>query len=214
MIQGSPIPLEGPLPLTNDVATVKFSQKSVTVWPGFTQSVIVTITAPKGGDPATLPVYSGFIVASDGAETYHATYLGAAASLKDFQTLDNTDFFFGEKLPAILDGANNFVAGPRNWTFAGEDFPAVLTRQLFGSPLVRFDLVAADIKLVPSVTRREDEARHVFERSLFSFPWWPPVKGPGGGSFAQVKVKGPLAQFNYIPRNGLDENVSIRLVSV
>ena len=88
----------------------------------------VSISPPKGLDSSTYPVFSGFITISNGAESYHVTYLGIAASLRDKQVLDTTDEFFGVDLPALLDSQGNIQDGPVNYTFVGDDVPTLLTR--------------------------------------------------------------------------------------
>jgi len=37
------------------------------------------------------------------SENLHVTYIGLAASLNDKQAVDNSDLFFGEKIPVLLD---------------------------------------------------------------------------------------------------------------
>ena len=56
------------------------------------------------------------------------SYLGLAASLKTKQVVDNTDVFFGEKIPVVIDSTGNAQAAPTNYTFAGEDYPTFLFR--------------------------------------------------------------------------------------
>ena len=89
--QGTAFAADGPVPLSTDFATVKFSETSVTVHPGQTQQITVHITPPTGVDPSVLPVFSGFIQVESATETLHVTYLGVAASLKNAVTVDTTD---------------------------------------------------------------------------------------------------------------------------
>jgi hypothetical protein len=65
---------------------------------------------------------------TSGSEDFHVSYIGLAASLKDKQVVDNTDVFFGIPLPALLDSQGDVQTGPTNYTFVGEDFPALLFR--------------------------------------------------------------------------------------
>ena len=138
--------------------------------------------------------------------------LGAA--LRDMPVLDNTNVFFGVALPTMVDGAGNFFASPENFTFVDADFPSVLLRLNFGTPKLRFDLVDADIKLNTTLNPRaavETEAEgekartHIFERNVFSFP-----HNPSQGTFAQVKILGPLFEADFQPRNS-DVDVSVSL---
>lgn len=75
-------------------------------------------------------MYSGFIEIDSLHETLHVSYLGLAASIKNKQVLDDTDTFFGEKLPALLDATGGAQKGgeARNYTFVGKDVPSVLSR--------------------------------------------------------------------------------------
>jgi hypothetical protein len=79
-------------------------------------------------DASTFPVFSGFINVVTGAETLHVTYLGLAANLIDKQVLDDTDFFFGFELPALINGLGEVQDDTENYTWIGEDFPSILWR--------------------------------------------------------------------------------------
>ncbi|KAJ6498971.1 pyrolysin [Mycena sanguinolenta] len=176
----------GPLVLTTDSASVSFNAGKFTLLPGQSHEVVAIITPPKGVDPTTLPVYSGFIFVTSGNETVHATYLGVAASLKNAQTVDNTDIVFGVSLPALLDSTGNVQDGPVNYTFVGDDAPTVLWRQTFGTPLLQLDLVRADLQLTGTLNRRGPIA--------FTTP-------QKGGTFAKVPTVGPLVQIQWLGRN-------------
>lgn len=121
----------GPVPLTTDFANVIFNQKSFTVQPGQTHEVVVTFIPPKHVDASTFPLYSGFVKVTSGSESLQVTYIGLAASLKDKQVVDNTDFFFGVDLPLVLDSAGNIQDGATNYTFVGDDFPTLLLRYVW-----------------------------------------------------------------------------------
>lgn len=49
--------------------------------------------------------------------------MGIAAVMKDVQIIDNSDFYFGEKTPVVLDGTGAPQSGPINYTFIGLDYP-------------------------------------------------------------------------------------------
>ncbi|KAJ7693337.1 pyrolysin [Mycena rosella] len=181
----------GPVPVSTDYVTVTFNKAKFTLFPGQTQQVVAKITPPKGVDATTFPVYSGFIYATSGTESVHATYLGLAASLKDKQVIDNTDVVFGVALPVVLDTSGNPQDAPVNYTFVGADAPTVLWRQAFGSPALRLDLVSPDIKLTGTLNAR---ASH--DSPVFSFS-----HQHKGGSFAQVAILGSLLEFDFIGRN-------------
>lgn len=189
--QGTSFPADGPVPLSTNAAGVTFSPRLFTVRPGQTQTVSVKITPPAGVDPTILPVFSGFIQVANPTESFHVTYLGLAASLKNTPVVDTTTTFFGVPIPIIVDGAGNFVTEDRDFTFVGADVPTILTRLDFGTRIFRADLVDKNLKLQTTLN----------QRGLFSFPQRP------GGSFARVKTIGPLFEFDFIPRNS-DANVS------
>ena len=72
--------------------------------------------------------------------------------------------------------------------------PFVLNLRLaFGTPALRVDLVDAAIRLTTTYNRRDLISDL---GSLFTFPLFSP-----GGSYAQVKVIGPILSFDYISRH-------------
>lgn len=125
---GTIFPADGPVPLDAAHAKVSVTPSSFTLRPGSSQIVVATISGPSGLDGSTFPVYSGFIEITDGTQTFHVTYLGLVGSLIDKQVVDNTDFFFGVPIPAIIDNAGNVQEGPANYTFVNEDVPTLLWR--------------------------------------------------------------------------------------
>jgi hypothetical protein len=101
--------------------------------PGGSQIVVAVFRPPTGIDKTTFPVFSGFIqvIGPTVAETFHVSYLGLAASLKDKQVLDDTDVFFGMKIPVLLDSVGNVQSAPLNYTFVNDDMPTLLWRCIF-----------------------------------------------------------------------------------
>jgi hypothetical protein len=128
-IQSSIFAALGPVPTSDTTANVFIVPSSFTVLPGESQTVVASIIPPSGLDASLYPVYSGAIeITSSGSDVTHVSYLGLAASLKDKQVVDNTDKFFGFKLPAVLDAAQAVQTAPRNYTFANSDFPSLVWR--------------------------------------------------------------------------------------
>ncbi|KAF9467400.1 pyrolysin [Collybia nuda] len=189
---GTIFPATGPVPLTDASASVLFTQPTFVVPPGLSHTVSVRFNLPKG-DASTFPVYSGFIQVTSGSEDLHVSYIGLAASLKDKQVVDNTDFFFGVPIPVLIDSAGNVQEGPTNYTFVGEDFPALIFRLVFGTPAFRVDLVDANIEFTGTLN-----SRAVDTGPFFTFPH------SHGGTFARVKILGPLAELDFITRNNED----------
>ncbi|KAH9892693.1 subtilisin-like protease [Cubamyces lactineus] len=186
---GTIFPADGPVPLSTNFATVKFSETSFTVHPGQTQQITAHISPPTGLDQTTFPVFSGFIEISNANESYQVSYLGLAGSLKDVQVVDDTDVFFGVDLPVLTDAAGNFITNATNFTFVGDDAPSVLMRLTFGTPKLLFDLVESDIKLKTTLNKRSD------------------TLGPSG-TFAQVRTLGSLFEADFQPRNSDEDDGS------
>ncbi|KAI0645827.1 subtilisin-like protease [Trametes meyenii] len=191
---GTIFPADGPVPLSKNAATVKFSETSFTIRPGQTHEVTVHITPPTGLDPTTFPVFSGFIEIANAQESYQVSYLGLAGALKDAQVVDDTDAFFGVNLPVLTDAAGNFLTNATNFTFVGDDTPSVLMRLTFGTPKILFDIVEPNINITTTLNKRSDVP--VADRSIFSFP-----NAAKSGTFAQVRTLGSLFEADFQPRN-------------
>ncbi|KAG7446685.1 pyrolysin [Guyanagaster necrorhizus] len=192
---GTFFPALGPVPLTSDQAKVWLSRTKFTLRPGQKTTILASFTAPSELDSSLLPVYSGFIQISSDSEIAHVSYMGLAASLKDQQVVDNTDFLFGVPLPLTLDADGNAQTGPINYTFTnGNDYPSLLFRLAFGTPLLRMDLVESNIDFQPTLNARTSDPGH-----FFTFPHM-----HNGGSFARVKIVGPLAELDFFSRNNED----------
>jgi len=140
--QGTIFPSEGPVPLSSTAASVVLVPSSFTVPPGGSQIVVAVFSPPKGIDKTTFPVFSGFIqvCGPTTAETFHVSYLGLASSLKDKQVLDDTDVFFGKKIPELLDSVGNAQSAPMNYTFVNGDVPTLLWRCALPQPFLFFKI--------------------------------------------------------------------------
>ncbi|CAA7260654.1 unnamed protein product [Cyclocybe aegerita] len=192
----STYPALGPVPLSPAAASVVIVPDTVFLLPGTKLPVVLHFTPPRNVDASLYPVYSGFVDITSGSEIHHVSYLGLVGSLKNKPVFDNTPEFFGFRLPALLDGNDQPQAVPSNYTFAGGNIPSLLWRLVMGTPALRIDLVDANINFKPTLQSRDVD----FDiGSLFTFPWLNP-----GGSFAQVKIVGTLASFDYISRHNED----------
>lgn len=163
--------------------------------PGQTQKLTAHFTPPAGVDATVLPIFSGFIEISNADESFHVSYIGAAASLKEVPAVDTSDVFFGVNLPALGSSDGNFVLDARNFTFVGDDFPTLVMRLNFGTPLLLIDFVDANAPINTTLNKRSREP-------LITFP-----HAAKTGTFAQVPIVGNLAEFDFLPRNS-DVNVS------
>ncbi|KAF8893560.1 subtilisin-like protease [Infundibulicybe gibba] len=190
---GTIFPALGPVPLTSQAISVTLSQSSFTVAPGKTQSVTAHFTLPTGIDASTFPLFSGFIQITSGSENLHVSYIGLGAALKDKQVVDNTDVFFGAPLPFLIDAGGNIETGPLNFTFVGNDFPTLVFRLTFGTPILRVDLVDSNINLATTLNTRAEP--------LLTFP-----QLHKGGTFANVKTVGTLGEIDFLTRNNENDD--------
>ncbi len=149
--------------MTADAASVTLSDQQFTLRAGQSKTVVATFSPPEGLDAATFPVFSGFLQISSGADDVtHVTYLGLAASLKDKQVVDNSDFFFGVTLPVVLDATGDVQDGATNYTFEGEDFPTLLFRYVLCLSSMR--IITLDVCIAWSL-----------EHHFYGWIWWTPA---------------------------------------
>ncbi|TFK18826.1 peptidase [Coprinopsis marcescibilis] len=188
----------GPVPLSPAAASVQISPEAFTLGPNESQEVTVTFTQPQDVDPKTFPVYSGFIIVDDSDHAVHVSYMGAAASIKDIQVVDNTDYFFGEKLPLVTNSSGIPTNDSTNYTFIGEDRATFYWRQTFGTPLFRLDVVAANISLRTTLNRRQEDTISS-DGHVFTFPI-----EDDAATFGSVQILGNLITLDYLPRNNED----------
>ncbi|KAG7098097.1 hypothetical protein E1B28_000071 [Marasmius oreades] len=195
--EGTNFTAVGPLPLSNDYADLTLSETTFTLQPGERKTITATF-APLKEDSNTLPVYSGFIrieSGDDGEPPLHVSYLGAGGSLKDRQVIDNTDVVFGVTLPVILNATGDPQEVPTNYTFQDGDFPSLLARLNFGTPLLIIDLVQSNTEINITLNKR----------GSFGPAFTNPNKREPGGIFTDVPISGRLFEFPYLPRNTLEE---------
>ncbi|KAG9102642.1 hypothetical protein FRC06_001557 [Ceratobasidium sp. 370] len=207
----------GPVKLVDGAASVTIFPSSVTVQPGSSAPITLTFTAPTGLDAKTFPVYSGFIQAkgSDGF-SLHSTYVGVAAALKDMKIIDNTDSYFGVKLPLVADKNGDPINTTTTYSMQGNDTPVVLYRLVAGSPLVRIDLIEAGTNVTTNQrrsmeveTRNPRRGKHTLPYTSVSkrgtwdwlFPSGAMFKLTATSTFDQVKTLGVLYQEDYVSRN-------------
>ncbi|KAG7086750.1 hypothetical protein E1B28_002682 [Marasmius oreades] len=201
---GTIFPADGPVPLSNNFAKVALSDTTFMLRPGQSKTVTATFTPPPNVDSTTFPVFSGYIqISVRGEPPLHVSYIGLAASLKDKQVVDNTDVFFGVKLPVVLDANGDVQEVPTNYTFdaASGDFPSVFLRLTFGTPVLRTDLVDSNTNINTTLNKRAS-----LGEPAFTFPG----KHSGGTSFDKESSLGPLFEFDFIARNNEnpDDNIA------
>ncbi|KAF8687886.1 Subtilisin-like protein, partial [Rhizoctonia solani] len=136
--------VSGPIPLTGSSANMEFAPTELNIPAGELLQVQVTIAPPAKVDATRFPVFSGYIRATGSDNTtLQCTYMGLAASLKDAKLIDNTDDYFGVKLPLIIDKDGNPVAPDQTITYTLNDVntPLVIYRLAMGTPLLCMHLV-------------------------------------------------------------------------
>jgi hypothetical protein len=102
---------------------------------------------------------------------------GVVGSLQSKHVLDNADEFFAFPVPTILEGSESpQTTDGMVYDFTGENFPSVLWRQAFGTPVLRVDLVPSTFTLNATSKRGEMEKRGFFGW-IFKF-----LHGKGSGS--------------------------------
>jgi len=193
-----------------DYASVRISPSQVTLHPGESAEIVVTIAPPNTGNKAAFPVFSGFIQATGSlGENVHTSYLGLNAKTTDLVVIDNTDRYFGNIIPAILDKEGNVQTPGTSYTLNGDDVPTLVYRLASGSPAVYFDLVSMNTTFVPTdkATRRR-RRRSSPENDVFERNWWLPGGFRhgygGGGTFSKVSTIGPISVLKYQVRNPND----------
>ncbi|KAM6501852.1 pyrolysin [Amanita muscaria] len=183
----------GPVPLTTQYATVTFSQSSFSLVPYQSIIIHVQVTPPYGVDATKFPVYSGFVQIDGGIdESLHVPYIGLAASLQDKQVLDTTSYYFGIQLPGLLDTNFNPQTGPANYTLTNGDAPTLLFRLVFGTPILRADLVKSDVNIALTLSRRANNP------DVYSFPQ------NAQNNVTSVPTVGSIFEFDYLTRNNED----------
>ncbi|KAJ3522214.1 hypothetical protein NMY22_g11986 [Coprinellus aureogranulatus] len=202
-IPGTNLTAFGPLALADAAGSATITPSTLVLEPGQSGEVEVSFTPPTGLDPTTFPVFSGFIqVATPSENPVHVSYVGGVGSLKDVTIIDTTEEVLNIPTPVLLDSNGEVQVSPTNYTFTEFDYPTLLWRQLFGSPLWRADLVDVNTTVRSTIQPR---AIGLQERDepVFSFPF---EAARGSGTFAEVPTLGPIFEEAYIPRNDASNN--------
>ncbi|QRW07894.1 pyrolysin [Ceratobasidium sp. AG-Ba] len=151
-------PLGGPLQLVDKFASVSIVPSTVVIPAGSSAQVTLAFKPPAGVEAGTFPIYSGFIQAKgDDGSTFHSSYLGVAAPLRDMKVIDNTDLYMGVKLPLIADKNGNPVNETNIFTMQGNNTPQCIWQLLAGSPKLRIDLIDSKSNFTSYQDRQFDE---------------------------------------------------------
>ncbi|TKW56871.1 Minor extracellular protease vpr [Colletotrichum tanaceti] len=171
---GSRFASQFPNPVVDDWAELSFSVSEIVVPAGSSAEITVSATPPQNVNATQLPVYSGYVdVAASNGESHKIPYLGIAGSLKDVPV-----FLEGPAFGTYLGYFNNPT--PANTTFTiprpgappppdGAEFPSMLARLLFGSQIVRADVVPLTETGLP--TTAHFDLRSIGHLPGFPEPW-------------------------------------------
>lgn len=146
---------DGPAPFPPPVDGSSLVSVSITPWslqlsPGETGIVTAVFDLATGFDAHLLPVYSGFITVQSSAPgdmgTLQIPFMGVAfnmTTLPDFDVQSGFPQFTGG---SALDNGTVIVANGAVFTMnvATNDFPTIINRLLFGSRVVRLDVLPAN----------------------------------------------------------------------
>ena len=157
---GSTQPQTFPPDLVTSGATVQLSSSSLSVAPGKSEVVIVTLALPKDLATARIPVYSGFInIKGSNGDSLNLPYAGVASSLKDATVLDpstgypyitstsdNTFVPLNSSTVFTISIANTTVNGTTD-NSTGLLIPNLRIGLVMPSSLIRADLISSNSTL-------------------------------------------------------------------
>ncbi|KAH6603776.1 peptidase, partial [Trichoderma cornu-damae] len=146
-------------------ASAKFSQSSLTLWPGQSATVQVQITPQEDSWPWSLPVYAGYVKVSTDDATYSIPYIGVPSNRTEvgpiMHGVTTQDPYDSPKVLRVkaddLFLAHATEPTPNmdsyNWsTDASQSFvPLFRADILLPCRFIRFDLVPANTSFVPSL---------------------------------------------------------------
>ncbi|HYY59465.1 MAG TPA: S8 family serine peptidase [Pyrinomonadaceae bacterium] len=156
-------------------ATAAFSSPSVTVQPGGTATVDVTLTAPAG--LASKGLYGGFIVLTPqgGGQVYRVPYAGLKDDYQAIQVLTPTANGF-PWLAKLNAGTFTNQPGGASYSMVGDDVPQFLVHFDHQARLVEFEIVDANTNVpIHDVFHNAMEfeyfSRNASSGGFFSFAW-------------------------------------------
>ncbi|KAJ6260039.1 Cucumisin [Drechslerella dactyloides] len=165
--QGSTLPSVFPPDMLESYASVTIEPSDLSVKPGQSKRVVVTVAQPAGIDSARVPVYGGWIniTPDKGEDQLSIPYMGIGAAMKK-ATVTN----FEQGFPILLNSKNQTIFV--NGTKVSQAFPPGIAWGLaLGSGVVRIDVV--------SVSAPDSNDVSVFtDKTVGSFPGYPSYWNP------------------------------------
>jgi len=187
-------------------ADVAFSSPSVTVAPGESRSVSVTVT-PNAALPDK-SIYGGYVVVTPSAGTVlRVPYVGFKGDYQSIQILNEANLpapFHGS--PLILDGKGDPAAPNHAFTLKDDDQPAVAFHMDLQARRLTLEVIDATGETLGRSTDIEFVARNATSTGFFTIAWdgtfMPGQNGkkvkvaPNGQYTLRLSVEKPLAEKN------------------
>ncbi|GAA6022877.1 hypothetical protein JCM11491_007028 [Sporobolomyces phaffii] len=174
---------------------VAFSSRYVTLAPGQSKTVTVTVSPPNlaATDIDKFPFYSGWVKvnAQSTNESYSIPFFGLGAKMIDMPVLDTTDVALGVNLPFIATG-EDIATGPA--TYSTSDPPTVYFRLAAGTRHLAVDLVDADLEYNATVPAVMNPAQRLVKRSSNEL-----LKRASPTNYADVATVGSIYSPPYAP---------------
>lgn len=146
----------GPVAVSSNYASVRFSKKNIVVPPKGAARFTATFTPPEGVRTDKLPFYSGYIhlePQSSGYSAANIAYGGYKADTSQTQILDNTSELFGVGLPVLAAADGNTYIESDNTSYSLKDvasWPQFVYRLNYGTPYLQIDIVNATTDFQPT----------------------------------------------------------------
>ncbi|GAA5939392.1 uncharacterized protein JCM15063_004509 [Sporobolomyces koalae] len=190
------IPSTSPAAVSNaNALRVGFSSRTLTLAPGQTKTVSVTVYPPNllASDINKFPFYSGWVNLNSPVtnESYSVPFFGLSAKMIDMPILDTTDVALGAYLPFIAAG-EDIATGPA--TYTTDNPPVLYFRLAAGTRRLAVDLVDANIDYnatVPSIT---NPAQRLVKRSSNQL-----IARSTPANYADVETYGSIYYTPYAP---------------
>ncbi|SAM82264.1 uncharacterized protein UBRO_04747 [Ustilago bromivora] len=146
----------GPVPLSANYASVRFSKANIVVPPKGTAKFTAIFTPPENVRTEKLPFYSGLIHLEPQSSHYSAAniaYGGFKADTSKTQILDNTSELFDVALPVLTSADGNTFIDNDNTTYSLSNvnaWPQLVYRLNYGTPYLQIDVVNATTDIQPT----------------------------------------------------------------
>jgi hypothetical protein len=180
-------------------AAVTFSRASVTLRPGESRPVTVTITPPGNADLPANSIYGGYLVVNPSAgETLRVPYVGFKGDYQSVQVLNETSLG-GSPLVVVVDANQKVTIPPADHVFTldGTDVPQIAFHMDLQARRLTLTVVdAASGKTLGRAADIEFVARNATSTGFFTLAW-DGTFSPGNGNSTKVKTA-PDGTYNLV----------------